>query len=60
MPPSNKGRGGPRARGRDSSKGRGRGKGRPGRILDDERPESAIDVVDEAAAASEEGILSLF
>jgi len=54
MPPSNKGRGGPRARGRDSSKGRGRGKGRPGRILDDERPESAIDVVDEAAAASEE------
>lgn len=60
MPPTKKGRGGSRTRGRYGDKGRGRRKGQPGRTLDGERPESAIDVVDEAETVSEEGILSLF
>lgn len=59
MPPTKKKRGGSRARGRCGVKGRDRRKGQPGRILDEERPESAIDV-DEAEAVSEEGILNLF
>jgi len=60
MPPTNKGRRGPRARGRGGGKSRGRGKGLPRSILGDERPESAIDVVDEAEAVSEEGLLRSF
>jgi len=58
MPPTNKRRGGPRVRGRGNSKGDGRRKGRPGRLLDDGRPVSAIDV-EEAEAVSEEGTLNL-
>lgn len=53
------GRRGLRVRGRGGSKGHGHKKGRAGRILSDGRPESAIDDVEEAEAASEEGTLSL-
>ena len=56
MPPTKKGRRGPRTRGRGGGKGHGPGRGYPGRVLDNERPESATDVVSEAEAVSEEGI----
>jgi hypothetical protein len=59
MPSTTIGRGSPRVRGRAGSKGRGHRKGRLGRHLNDGRPESAIDIVEEAEAVSEEGTLDL-
>jgi len=59
MPPTNKHRLCPCVRGRGRSKGSGHRKGRLGRLFDDRRPESAIGVVEEAGAISEEGTLSL-
>jgi len=59
MPPTTMGRGGTRVRGRGGSKGHGHRKGRREKLLNDGRPESAIDVVGEAEEVNEEGTLSL-
>ena len=59
MPRPTMGRGGLRGRRRRGSRGRGHGRGRAGKLLNDGRPESAIDDVEEAEAVSEEGTLSL-
>ena len=59
MLPTTMGHGGPRVRGRGGSKGHGHRNGRLGRLLNDGRPESAIHVVEEAEAVSEEGTLRL-
>ena len=55
MPRPTMGRGGLRGRGRRGSGRRGHGRGRVGKLLNDGRPESAIDDVQEAEELSEEG-----